>query len=149
MVIEEISKSELLKLKEKYIFHGSSKLFDECLPHQATCSTDNSLNKQNAVYGTSDLRFAILFCFEKLPVDKFDWAVVSYNGVRVGELYDGTYIEENSYGYLYCFNKNDFAICENKGVQYVCEHSVIPKKVYKVFYKDYKDLFKKKKRCLK
>ena len=80
MKAKKITRDELFKLKDKYIFHGSSKLFDKAKPQQAKCVTKNPLNEQLAVYGAKDLRFAIIFAFEKLPKSNFSWAAVNYDG---------------------------------------------------------------------
>lgn len=141
MKIEKITRDKLFKLKDKYIFHGSSKLFDKAKPHQAKCDTKNPLNEQVAVYGAKDLRFAIIFAFEKLPKTNFSWAAINYDGQYVAELKNGTYIDENAKGYLYCFNKTKFKETQKGSNQYVCYEEIEPEIVFEIAYVDYKDFF--------
>ena len=142
IAVKEISKTELLLLKDKYIFHGSHVLFDVCKPHQARCNSKNAENEQFAIYGSSSLEFAILFAFEKLPKTKFSWeASVDDNGQSYGILKDGTYITQEDFGYIYCFDKTNFKPTTEGGVQYVCKTEQKPVAIYKVYYKDFKELF--------
>lgn len=141
--VKEISKLDLLKIKDEYIFHGSPKLFDNCKPHKAKCASHNPLNEQKAIYGTNNIEFAILFAFEKLPSDKYDWCTVYDGKSYYAELHDKTYIEDNAFGYIYCFNKVEFNPIKDGSVQYVCKHNLNPVLIYKIYYKDFKELFKK------
>ena len=50
MKVEKITKVELLKLEGKYIFHGSEKLFDIAMPHQAKCDTKKKENGALAIF---------------------------------------------------------------------------------------------------
>lgn len=138
-----ISKEKLVELKGKYIFHGSPILFDICKPHNAKCNSKNPLNEQNAIYGSDNLEFAILFAFAKLPKDKFHWCAVSDDIGFYAELHGETYIDDNAQGYIYCFDKNNFEQIKENDVQYVCYKELEPLCVHKIFYKDYKNLFKK------
>lgn len=137
-----VSKSKLLEIKNKYIFHGSPTLFSVCKPHKAKCESKNPLNEQNAIYGTNNLEFAILFAFEKLPIDKYDWCTVYDGNNYYAELHDDTFVDNDACGYIYCFEKEEFHSIKECGVQYVCDHELEPIKIYKIFYKDYKELFK-------
>ena len=141
MKARKITRDELFKLKDKYIFHGSSKLFDKAKPQRAKCDTKNPLNKQIAVYGAKDLRFAIIFAFEKSPKTNFSWAAVSYDGQYVAELKNGTYIDDKAKGFLYCFDKSKFQETKKGSNQYVCYDAIDPEEIFEIEYIDYKDLF--------
>lgn len=145
MKVEKISRKELFKIENDYIFHGSPTLFTVGKPHKAKCDTKNPSNEQNAIYGANDLRFAIIFSFEKLPRENFSWRAISYNGKYVAELRDDTYIDENAKGYLYCYDKTKFKPTSEGSSQYVCFKELKPKKVFEILYKDFKDLFVKNK----
>ena len=140
--VEEISKEELLKLKDKYIFHGSPALFDVCKPHKAKCDTGKKENNQFAIYGSSKLTFAILFTFEKLPKSKYKWSAnTADDGSCYALLEEGTYIDENAFGYIYCFNKNKFEPTAPGSHQQVCKQQLTPEKIFKVYYKQFTELF--------
>lgn len=143
MKVEELKKDELLELKGKYIFHGSITLFDEAKPHQARCSTKNPENEQFAVYGSPDLEFAILFAFPKLPEKEYNWSADHTDNGYVGVLHNKTYIDDNAYGYVYCFDKSKFKPTREGSSQFVCEENIVPEMVVKVWYKDFKELFVK------
>lgn len=140
--IETISKSELLKLKDDYIFHGSPALFEECKPHQSKDSRHIKGNEHFAIYGSNNLSFAILFAFEKLPHTTASWsAQCDEFGNYFASLYEGTYIEESAYGYLYCFDPKYFQPIKKGDCQYICKTSLTPKRIFKIYYKDYQQLF--------
>lgn len=141
MQVDKIKKEDLFKLEKEYIFHGSPFLFEIGKPHKAKCNTKNPLNEQTAIYGANDLRFAIIFAFEKLPREKFSWAAVNRNGKYVAELRDDTYIDESSKGYLYCYDKTKFKPTSEGSAQYVCLEELKPVKVFEIEFKDYMDLF--------
>lgn len=141
MEIEKITREELLKLEKDYIFHGSPTLFKKAKPHQAKCVTKNPLNEQVAVYGSNNLRFAIIFAFEKLPKQCFSWSAVNYNGEYFAELKDGTYVDDNAVSYIYLFNKSRFKETKKGSNQYVCYEDIEPERIFKIEYKNYKDLF--------
>ncbi len=140
--VKEITKEKLLLLKNRFIFHGSHTLFNVCKPHQARCETKKQENEQFAIYGSSCLEFALLFAFEKLPRNKFSWSAdVDDNGQAYGLLKGGTYIAEDDFGYIYCFSKDKFLPTSEGSMQYVCKQEQSPVAVYKVYYKDFTDLF--------
>lgn len=141
MKAEKMTKEELLKLEGKYIFHGSEKLFDIALPHQAKCDTKKKENEQFAIYGSPDLNFSIVFAFPKSPYKKYRWSCKFVNGKYVGVLHDDTYIEEDSKGYLYCFDKTKFEPTEKGSAQYVCKKPLKPELILEVAYKDFKENF--------
>lgn len=141
MEVKKITREELFGLENKYLFHGSPVLFIEAKMYKATCDSKNPLNEQTAIYASNNLRFAILFAFEKLPKDNFSWGAVYKNGAFVGELKNSTYIDENAKGYIYCFDKSKFKETEKGSMQYVCYQNLKPEKIFEVNYKDYKDLF--------
>ncbi len=141
MKVSKITRDELFKLKDKYVFHGSTMLFNKAKPQQAKCDTKNPLNEQVAVYGAKDLRFAIIFAFEKLPKQNFSWAAVNYNGEYVAELKNGTYIDESAKGFIYCFDKSKFQETQKGSNQYVCYEEIEPEIIFEIEYIDYKDLF--------
>lgn len=141
MKIEKITRDELFKLENDYIFHGSPKLFEIGKPHKAKCDTKNPLNEQTAIYGANDLRFAIIFAFEKLPRERFSWRAVNVNGEYIAELRDDTYIDENAKGYLYCYDKTKFKPSSEGSAQHICTEELKPLKVVEIEYKDYADLF--------
>lgn len=142
IAVKKISKTELLLLKDKYIFHGSHALFDVCKPHQAKCETKRKENEQFAIYGSSSLEFAILFAFEKLPKTKYSWSAdVGDDGKPFGLLKEGTYIAEEDFGFIYCFDKAKFKPTTAGSMQYVCKQELAPVAIYKVYYKDFKELF--------
>lgn len=136
-----ISREKLLNLKNTYIYHGSHELFDVCKPQQAHCETHNKENEQFAIYGSDEIRFAILFAFYKLPRENFSWSASFINNRWTGILYDKTYIDDQDYGYIYCFNKSCFKPTCPGGNQYICMKSLKPKKIYKIFFKDFQDFF--------
>ena len=139
---QEISKEELLKLKDKFIFHGSPTLFDICKPHQAKCDTGKKENSQFAIYGSSELTFAILFAFEKQPKSKYKW---SANTAKDGSCYaileEGTYVDEDAFGHIYCFDKTKFEPTAPGSHQQVCKKQLAPAKIYKIYYKQFSELF--------
>lgn len=140
--IPTISKDELISLNGKYIFHGSHTLFDVCKPHLAKCESKRPENEHFAIYGSNNLTFALLFAFEKLPKNKLHWtAKHDASGNFYGVLKEGTYIAEDDFGYLYCFDPSYFTPTDNQGFQYICEKEIQPLKVFKVAYKDYNYLF--------
>lgn len=139
--IEKISRDDLFKLENDYIFHGSPFLFEICKPHKAKCDSKNPSNEQTAIYGANNLKFAIVLAFEKLPKDKYSWKVSFINGKCVAELIDGTYIDESAKGYLYCFEKSKFKPTHKNSTQYVCFTEIKPLKIFEINYKDYADLF--------
>ena len=141
MQVEKIKRDELFKLEKEYIFHGSPKLFEIGKPHKAKCNTKNPVNEQNAIYGANDLRFAIIFAFEKLPSERFSWAAVNENGKYIAELRDDTYVDDNAKGYLYCYDKSKFKPTSQGSAQHVCMEELKPIKVFEIEYKDYVDLF--------
>lgn len=134
----EISREELYKLKNKYIFHGSPKLFDTCLPHQAHCDTKIESHLQFAVYGTSDLQFAI--CFSLAKGCGYAWEVFEKNGEYCAHIKSSVHLPKNKFGYLYCFEKSDFVISCNDSIQFYSKKELTPIKIYKIYYKDYKDI---------
>ena len=136
-----MTKKQLNSLVGEYIFHGSPKLFEICKPHQATCESKNSDNEKNAIYGTNELDFAVVFAFEKLPLNGCHWRVVHVGDRCIAELDKDTYIDANSKGYLYCFNKNKFKQVSVGSRQYICEEIISPDMVVKLQYKDFKNLF--------
>lgn len=141
---QEISKEELLKLKGKYIFHGSPTLFDVCQPHLANCNTGKKENNQFAIYGSSNLSFSILFAFQKQPKERYSWHTSKerdQNGNFYAILEDGTYINEDAFGYLYCFEKAQFTPTEEGGHQYVCNKPLKPTKIYKIHFKQFSNQF--------
>jgi len=143
MQIEKISRENLFKLENDYIFHGSPKLFDVAKPHHAKCDSKNPLNEQTAIYGANDLRFAIIFAFEKSPRQNYSWTAEKENGVYVGKLENGTYVDENAKGYLYCFEKSKFTPTSQNGEQYVCMEELKPQRIFELSYKDFSDFFVK------
>lgn len=142
-MISECSKQELKELKDKFIFHGSHHLFDICKPQKAKCDTHAKENELTAIYGSDDINFAVLFAFQKLPKEHYSWSANYVNGEWRGFLYDDTYIDNNDYGYLYIFNKSDFAPTSKGSSQFVCKKALKPIKIIKVFYKDFKERFVK------
>lgn len=141
MEVKKTTREELFKLGDKYIFHGSPILFNKAKPHRSKCDSKNPLNEQNAIYGSDDLRFAIIFAFEKLPKNNYSWAAVSHNGEYVAELRNGTFIDENARGYVYCFDKTKFLETEKGSAQYVCYEELEPEMILEIEYIDYQDLF--------
>jgi len=96
-----------------------------------------------AVYGTNNIEFALLFSFEKLPKNDFSWSASFESGKHCAKLFNSTYIDENAFGYIYALDKKYFTNTESiGGIQYICKHSLKPKQIYKVYYKDFKDYFK-------
>lgn len=142
-------REDLEKMVGEYIFHGSVNLFDIAKPHKAKCDTKNPKNEQFAIYGSTDLRFAVLFSFPKMPLKNYAWGVRLKEGKFVGVLNNNTYIEENAKGYIYCFNKKHFKPIEKGSSQYVCKYELCPEYVFEIKYKDFKDCFKKEKTELK
>ena len=141
ILVSKCPKQELLKLKNKYIFHGSHSLFDVCKPQKAKCDTHAKENELNAIYGSDDINFAVLFAFEKLPKEHFSWSANYIDGEWRGVLYDDTYINNNDFGYLYLFDKSNFVPTREGSCQFVCKKALKPIKIIKVFYKDFKERF--------
>ena len=138
---EILAKEELLKLNGKYIFHGSPVLFNICKPHKAHCGTRSKENEQMAIYGSDDINFAVLFSFKKLHQNRSSWSANYVDGEWRGILYNGTYIDNDDCGYLYLFDKSNFAPTIEGGSQFVCKKAIKPIKIIKVFYKDFKERF--------
>jgi len=81
--------------------------------------------------------------FEKLPKNDFSWSASFESGKHCAKLFNSTYIDENAFGYIYALDKKYFTNTESiGGIQYICKHSLKPKQIYKVYYKDFKDYFK-------
>ena len=139
--VEKIKRDELFKLERDYIFHGSPKLFEIGKPYKAKCNTKNPVNEKNAIYGVNDLRFSIIFAFEKLPRERFSWAAVNENGKYIAELRDDTYVDDNAKGYLYYYDKSKFKPTSQGSAQHVCMEELKPLMVVEIKYKDYSDLF--------
>ena len=142
--VENLSKEELLSLKDDYIYHGSHTLFDVCKPQQSHCETHAVENEQNAIYGSDNILFSILFAFRKLPSEHFSWSASVIDNRWCGVLYDQTYIDKDDFGYIYCFEKSHFEQTSPGGNQFVCKTPLQPKRVIKVYYSDFKDLFIRK-----
>ena len=138
---------EIFDMKDKYIFHGSHSLFKICKPKQAHCDTHAKENELNAIYGSDDINFAVLFAFEKLPKEHYSWSADYIDGEWQGVLYNDTYIDKDDYGYLYLFEKSDFAPTSKGSCQFVCKRPLKPIKTIKVFYKDFQDRFINRKEC--
>lgn len=137
--VTSISREELFKLSNKFIFHGSNKLFDLCIPSQAYCNTGIVENRKYAVYGTSDIRFAICFALSK-GIDT-SWEVFEKESSYCAHIHSKTKFKNNKVGYLYLFDKKDFTNTREESIQFFCNHPVKPVKIYKILYKNYEDLF--------
>ena len=143
MSIKEFSKDELIKIENQYIFHGSPFMFEMCNPHQAKCDSGNKENTQFAVYGTNDFLEAVLYAFKKSPEKNYSWSAKHNENGYYAELHGETFIEEDAFGYVYCFDKQRFKPTREGTSQHVCYEQIQPSVVYKVYYKDFKNSFVK------
>ncbi len=143
MNIEVLTPSQLCNISKCWLFHGSSTYFDICVPHQAYDADGSPETNDFGVYAVSIIEYAICFAFKKnriVGVQSYGYEVCSSNNKTFCEL-NNMQIDPDSFGYLYCFNREQFTQIPNRR-QFICKHSVVPQKTYIVYYKDFDYLFK-------
>lgn len=138
---EKLTSEKALSLKNKYIFHGSPKKFDICFPNQAVCESGNPENLENAIYGSSEIDFAVLFAFNKIPIGKNSgWRANTKDGKSKATLFN-LKIDLDAKGYLYCFKKENFVATKDGGIQFISKTPQNPEIVLELEFKDFSQLF--------
>lgn len=128
----------------KYLFHGSAHKIEKIECRKST-DIENKNNEDNAVFLTSSIYTAAAYAFSRRlkEVNENYSFSMNNNGELPAMIFEVNNLPEDLYGYIYIFDKSDDMIKDNNQftTQYRCYHDLIPKKVIKVYYKDFKDFF--------
>ena len=131
----------------KYLFHGSlSKL--EVVELRQSNDSQNKSNEDNAVFLSSWFINAAAYAFSRKLKEINEHYSFSMN--NMGELpamqFEVENVPDDLCGYVHVFEKDADMIKDNHQytTQYRCYHSLVPKKVIKVEYKDFEEYFVRK-----
>ena len=143
MNIEVLTSAQLCNINKCWLFHGSPTYFDICMPHQANDADGSPETNDFGVYATSKIEYAICFAFKKNRIDgvlSYGYEVCSSNDQTFCEL-SNMQIDPESFGYIYCFDREQFTQIPNRR-QFICKQKAVPQKTFIVYYKDFDYLFK-------
>ena len=143
----------MLELKEykeqdvfnpKYLFHGTAHEVEKLELKQSTDS-ENKDNEDNAVFLTSSIYTAAAYAFSRRlkEINEHYSFSMNNNGELPAMIFEVDNLPDDLYGYIYIFDKSDDMIKDNHEytTQYRCYDTLIPQKVIKVNYKDFKEFF--------
>ena len=130
----------------KYLFHGSPFKLDKLELRQSK-DNENKANEDNAIFLTSWFLSACAYAFSrrlKLTNNHYSFSI-NNNGKLPVMTFEVDKLDDNLFGYVYIFEKNDNMIKDSNEntCQYRCYEGLKCNKVIKVYYKDYEKYFKR------
>lgn len=133
----------------KYLFHGSPYQLKQVCKHQSHDSDGNISNIDNAVFVTPSLLIASAYAFKDTIKEKSKELHWNFNVTTSKDTFPIMTMEnvnlndcDNIIGYIYVFeNNNSFVNDPKDSLQYKSYQAQAPKKVLKIYYKDFSDYY--------
>lgn len=129
-----------------YLFHGSPKLLIKLVPKMSHDSDNNKNNIGCAIFMFPSFLKATPYAFKDTIKEnskdlKYNFTIPNNNDYPLMEM-KNVNIDENIYGYIYVFNKDEDMIKDKDSYQYKCYKEKEPIDIVKVYYKDYRKYYK-------
>ena len=140
--IEEYKKQDVFN--PKYLFHGTAHEVEK-LELKQSIDSENKDNEDNAIFLTSSIYTAAAYAFSRRlkEINEHYSFSMNNNGALPAMIFEVDNLPDDLCGYIYVFDKSDDMIKDNHQftTQYRCYHHLIPKKVIKIYYKDFEEFF--------
>lgn len=128
-----------------YLFHGSPKKLSILKPNQSYDTNGNQQNIANAIFLFPSFLKATPYAFKDTIKSnseglKWNFEITNSNTLPLMTM-ENVNIDENIFGYIYVFLKDDDMLKDEDSYQYKCFKEKQPIDILKITYKDFKEYY--------